>query len=213
MLARPDIQASLSRILVSVPSLPHLLEPTEIFVRQNRIASATHFAVMAIPLNRPQPRRGRRCSLSISTTWSIHDASFDSSAAGAIPITTALRLQHRKNNTARKVSIRRQCHTSAHLADAKVRSSGLFEMKFAPSPLSSCRQTHSTFNKLCAAHQQTALTNTVLGYLRTWTTLTLSGLGQYGGPASLLNSPRDWTDGIVTMIMRNKCTKKQGTLK
>jgi hypothetical protein len=89
----------------------------------------------------------------------------------------------------------------------------VFEMKFAPSPLSSCSQTHSTFNKLCAAHQQTALTNTALGYLQTRTTLTPSGLGQYGRPAGLLNFPRDWTDGIITMIMRKDCTKKQGTHK
>ena len=89
----------------------------------------------------------------------------------------------------------------------------VFEMKFATSPLSSCSQTHSTFNELCAAHQQTTLTNTALGYFQTRTTLTTSGLGQYGRPAGLLKSPRDWTDGIITMIMRKKCTKKQGILK
>ena len=124
MLARPEIQASLSRILIGDPSLPHLPKSSESFCPAEQASLSHSFRCNDPATSPPVAPSRRRCSPSIPTRWSIQAASFDSRLSGTIPFLDNFRTEPLENNTARQVTIRRQCHTSAQLADAKFKGSG-----------------------------------------------------------------------------------------
>lgn len=123
-LARPEIQASLSRILASAPSLPHLPKPSESFCPAEQTSLSHSFLMNDFAA--PPPATLSRPPLLIIDPHQMVDRSctLRVEMSGTIPCMASFRRLRCENKTARKAPIRRSCHTSAQFTDVEVKGSG-----------------------------------------------------------------------------------------
>lgn len=118
-----------------------------VFARQNQAGSATHPSREVRLPHRPLSIQCRPCSSSIPARWSIQAGSLDSRLSGSYTPyrycpTVCLREQHGTEgyNTERVSHKRaaRRCRSQRQWVPTT---------NFTSTPLSSCNETHSTFNK------------------------------------------------------------------